>query len=342
MLSSDQIRAVYSELLTETHLDSGRARRRLDFGGPFEIWASVLYPSQHLGIELGPFRQDWLPLDWSSRSMKGFQFHIESDGSNAGSSFRLVLELQDIGYEEVFSVFAASMAAATDRVLPARDAAKRCWDTLDRWRSFFAEKRDSLGREEQIGLFGELWIISKLTENGLEMMPLLNAWTGALRTDQDFQLMRAALEVKTTTSVESDRVKIASARQLDDTGMEMLVLARVSLDERQNGGVSLPTLVDTLKEQARRESAGAQILFEDRLAHAGYKNEHRLSYEPKGYSERSVDFFVIDQGFPRLLESDLPPGVVSIAYDISIASCEAFKVTIGEVSQRIGALKREQ
>lgn len=342
MLSADQIKATYGELKDELHLDSGRARRRLDFGGAFEIWASVLYPSKHLGIELGPFRQDWLPADWATRSMKGFQTHIESDGAKAGAPFRLVLELQDMAYEEVFCVFAASIAGSAGSGMATRDAARKCWGTLERWRNFFAEKRDCLGRKEQIGLFGELWIISKLADDGLELMSLLDSWTGALRTDQDFQFKSASLEVKTTTAVESDRVKIASARQLDDTGIDLLVLTRVSLDERQNGGISLPKLIDELKDRAGKLSAGSQIIFEERLAQAGYAEEHRPIYETKGYSERSVDFFMVGRGFPRILESELPSGIVGITYDISMASCEPFRVTKGEVCQRLGELTREQ
>lgn len=338
MLSADQISAIYRELQSEARLESGRARRRLDFGGAFEVWASVLYPSKHFGIELGPFRQDWLPADWAARSMKGFQTHIESEGQKAGASFRLVLELKDIGYEEVFSVFAASMAGAVGRGTAARDAARKCWDILERWRNFFAEKRDSLGREAQIGLFGELWMIRRLVEDGLELMPLLNCWTGALRTDQDFQFKAAALEVKTTTAVESDRIKISSARQLDDTGTELLILARVSLDERQNGGVSLPMLIDDLKSQASSLSAWVRIMFEERLVQAGYVEEHRSIYENRGYSERSIDFFVVCHGFPRVIESDLPSGVVGITYDISMASCEPFRVARAEICQRLGAL----
>ena len=82
-------------------------------------------------------------------------------------------------------------------------------------------------------------------------------------------------------------------------------------------------------------------MFEERLAQAGYAEEHRPAYEAKGYSERMVDFFAVGHGFPRILESELPSGVLGITYDISMASCEAFRVTKGEVCQRLRALTNE-
>lgn len=333
MFSADQISAIYKELLSESSLESGRARRRLDFGGPFEIWASVLYPSKNIAIELGPFRQDWLPSDWAARSMKGFKIHVESSESKAGAPFMLLLELQQQTYEEVFSIFSSSLSASTTPDMTVRDAARKCWDTLERWRSFFSNQKESLGRNEQIGLAGELWAIYKLAKNGLDFDYILESWTGSLKTDQDFQFKASALEVKTTTTVESNRIKINSARQLDATGIKRLFLAYISLDERNKGGFTLPSIIDTLRNHA---STTSRIRLEELLTQSGYFEKHRPIYESKGYTERSMIFFLVEPGFPRILESDLPSGVLGINYDISLSACEPYRTTIDSVCNWIG------
>src|SRR5690606_5056507 len=108
------------------------------------------------------------------------------------------------------------------------------------------------------------------------------------------------------------------------------------------GGTSLPELVDEVRERSGELSAGAQIIFEERLTQAGYAEEHRPIYEAKGYSERSTDFFVVERGFPRIMESDLPSGIVGIKYDISMAYCEPFRISTEDACERIGVVTRER
>jgi hypothetical protein len=177
-----------------------------------------------------------------------------------------------------------------------------------------------LGRDGQLGLYGELWFLRYLILKALVPAAAIRAWTGPTGTNQDFQLGAIAFEIKATAAKQHQRLLIASERQLDSTGLESLVLVHLSFDARQGAGETLPVAINALRASLGTDSA-ALADFSDRLLAAGYSHEMAGSYSDIGYAEREHHFMLVDGDFPRITEADLRRGIGDLHYSISVAEC---------------------
>jgi len=175
----------------------------------------------------------------------------------------------------------------------------------------------------------------QLYEAELPLDRLVKAWTGSKRTSQDFEFGKASIEVKSTGAVDASTVTITNTRQLDDTGLEFLLLSRVVLDIRQGTFCTLPALVAQLRTAIQRTAPDVYLEFEEKLLLACYKEEHAEYYSNKTYAERALSFYEVITGFPRLLESDLPTGVTNAKYDLTIEACEPFNRPSEEVLAKL-------
>jgi hypothetical protein len=184
-----------------------------------------------------------------------------------------------------------------------------------------------LSDEKQAGLFGELIVMRHLLTAGLPALSASSAWTGPLGAHQDFQYEGSSIEVKGSRQTQPTTVRISSERQLDATGMKRLFLVHVGLDPRLDGvGDSLPSLVDSVRQLCGRES-NAGLVLDDRLIAYGYLDVHAPRYEPLSFTVRNLDAFEVLEGFPRIVECDVPPGVGEVSYLLALSACEGFRVT---------------
>jgi hypothetical protein len=195
---------------------------------------------------------------------------------------------------------------------------------LTRWGDFFSEIGPrGLSLPAQRGLFGELWFIASHLVPATGVGHALQAWIGQRQAHQDFHFAEAAIEVKTSIAKQLIEIRIANERQLDDRGLPALYLAILLLTELETGGESLPDQVRGLRELAA--ATGGLAVFEGKLLEAGYLDEQAHLYS-RGYVLRSFHAFKVTEGFPRLLEEDLPTGVGDVSYSIDLAVAKPFEV----------------
>jgi hypothetical protein len=201
---------------------------------------------------------------------------------------------------------------------------------LARWSDFFAEIGvRGLSLSAQRGLYGELWFLAEHLMRGVAPSPSIAAWVGQRHAHQDFQLTQAAIEVKTSIAKQLVQIRIASERQLDDRGLPALYLAVLLLTELEAGGESLPERVRKVRGMAT--AAGLGMELDDKLLEAGYLDEQAGLYN-RGYVVRSFHAFIVRDGFPRVLEEDLPDGVGDVSYSIDLALAKSFEVPTAPTS----------
>jgi hypothetical protein len=236
------------------------------------------------------------------------------------------IALMDSRFADVFDALIADVA---DAVAGTRDdgaAVAQLVGRLRRWQRFLEVSPSGLGVEAQRGLYGELWFLREHILDHLALGSGVGAWTGPRGAPQDFQLSGGvAVEVKATASKQPQQVRIANERQLDDTGIEVLILYYVSLDEREGGGESLPSAVELVRQRLAPEPATGD-LFEERLLLSGYADVHSLKYVDRGYSVREARAFHVRDGFPRITERDLPNGVGDVQYAIDVLACRPYQM----------------
>jgi hypothetical protein len=139
--------------------------------------------------------------------------------------------------------------------------------------------------------------------------------------------------VKSSAANEPQIVPVHGERQLDNTGLEALVLVHQSLEVLRDAGETLPMIVASLRTQgADQPEAGT---LEDRLLQSGYADLHENLYRRTGYAIRRTSFFHVHGGFPRITEHDLVDGVGAVRYSLAIDACRDFEVDEDFLTQRL-------
>jgi hypothetical protein len=258
------------------------------------------------------------------QATRGLQINLSSV---SGNRYELQIMLTDDELAEVFTPLISDIAEAVRDVPTTETAAEAAVRRYVHWQQLLRSvSREGLSRQARCGLFGELHFLLEYVLVTVDQHTAVNSWTGPRQTNQDFQLPGAAIEVKATTSRSHGTVQIASERQLDTADSTPLALVHVVLDNRQRGlGTTLNALADDIR--ARLTSPSAAQRFEHLLIQAGYLPNQRDLYDQDRYTLRRREFWVVEDGFPRIIEANLPPGVSNCTYTIDVSALAAHCIT---------------
>jgi len=198
---------------------------------------------------------------------------------------------------------------------------------LNEWKIFF-EKKDNeiLNLSTQKGLVGELHFLKNYLFLKYPFAESLFYWTGSDKANHDFQIVNNAIEVKTTASKQHRKFIVSSEKQLDSTGLGHLYLSLFSINLHSNmPDRTLPALIREIYTQIQNDPI-AIYQFQIKLAKYGY-NEALAEKYTVGFSIYEMRFFEVVEGFPRLLQRDLPDGVGDLKYSVVVAACTSFEIT---------------
>ena len=325
--ASETLKQTWNSVIAETAKADGFYHRRIPLPG--------LWPA-HAGIHR-PTSARILLLETDDKAVRNLRLKDETKGylidvgpDEAGRDDRAIIRIQEAGggYREIFVIFCADILEHWLPHAGAADAVKSLSRRLASWKKFFQRGAQSgLSREDYVGLYGELSFIESALSAGATCLPVISAWQGPLGTNQDFLFGPVAVEIKTTSGNEIDKVRIANARQLDSTGIQELFLTRYAFDFRQNSGRTLPQLVASLKALVSATSIDALSLFNDRLVEAGFLDGVPNEFDSWGFTTRQFDAYNVGDGFPRLLESQLPPGVSEVSYILNLSAAATFHIS---------------
>ncbi|MET8740766.1 PD-(D/E)XK motif protein [Streptomyces sp. NPDC004728] len=314
----------------------GRSRIRLHPDAPLDVFLSVSHPAQRRMLVL---RTDARSADHIVRSVTRLPSAAGLE-MNLSAVSRLEYELQVVltadELREVFNPLVTDVADTVREASGAAAALTAAVERFERWQDLLrAVGRDGLGPEARRGLAGELLLLRDRILPVVGPAEAVDSWAGPSGANQDFQLPGVAVETKASTAKRPRNIRIASERQLDDTGTPSLLLSLAMLDERRGGsGESLNRLVDRIREQLT--SPVVRAAFDGRLVQAGYLPGHRDLYEEPRYTLRDLRFWHVRKDFPRIVEADLPEGVGDCTYNLSISGLDQHRATTDEVTALIG------
>lgn len=246
------------------------------------------------------------------------------------------VRLRDATCADVFTALAQDLDARLETTAGTEQAAAELFGRLKRWQQFLKASQEGMGLEARRGLWGELHVLH------VRLLPVLGpevavtGWKANAAAHQDFQFPHVAVEVKTTSAKQPQSIRITSERQLDETGVGVLFLHVVIVDEREvsmtaeTPGLSLPAMITAVRAALAGESS-ILALFNDCLFDRGWLDEHAPRYESHRLTLRDELVYRVAPGFPRILESDLSTGVGDVSYALSLAACEPFAVPLQEM-----------
>lgn len=225
-------------------------------------------------------------------------------------------------HEELLTLVANKVLHAIR--IEGRDPAVAVERIIDDMRAALRPLAPDLGTTEQIGLFGELWVLSNV------MLPTLgprvcHLWSGPESERHDFVGQGVHVEVKTTTRSEPKH-EISRLDQLRPPTNKRLLFVSVMLEKSLGGDETLADRVDEIREKLGSDGHALDV-FESRLAQLGWHEGLRQTGALLRFTFRNVHVFEVTGTFPRLPDDYVPPpGVTSIKYNINVGSLPSLEV----------------
>ncbi|MBW4553382.1 MAG: PD-(D/E)XK motif protein [Aphanocapsa sp. GSE-SYN-MK-11-07L] len=330
------ISELWSELERNIQQDrSGYVTRRVRPNSLCDLRIAVIEPQGTRALLLR-VRRTVAELIREYPKSEGFQIQLVQLSDDSPNYVTLQLALAQRRYSDIFTALVDDVIAGVAEKITEETGLEQFVVRLRRWQAFLrVNQPEGLSEIAQQGLYGELWFLRQVVLPHLGLLNGLRCWTGPKGTQQDFQFPRCAIEVKTTSAKQHQKLAIASERQLDDTGAGTIVLLHLSLDVRQGQGETLPEIVASVRSLVAGDAIARDEL-ENLLFEIGYLDIHATRYENIGYTIREHNYFKVGTDFPKIIESDLRNGVGDVRYTIGVAECKRFSILESEVIALIG------
>lgn len=228
------------------------------------------------------------------------------------------LEISTTDERLVVDGYAMLMAIADRIQLDGVDPLVALEQTLATWQSILAT-RTRMSLQAEVGLVGELLVVSALLETGVASA---DAWRGGLGEEHDFGFSDTDVEVKTTTA-ERRHHWVHGLGQLMPTGESALWLLSLQLTRSGEGeGERLPDLIERLRNAF---APGEKDRFDLVLAAGGWSEDQGDLFSDRWRLRTAPAAFHVVDDFPRLTPTLLSAGSIDprplrqVTYEIDLA-----------------------
>lgn len=328
MTNSNHIAEIWETLEEEKSV--GLVKRLYSSDVPFHIYGTFQYPERYYGVAF-TFSND-IRIDVSSFiNLRELKVMLMNDTTFVNSRL-LIIELLHPNSRDIFASLCENLIQSVICLNTEQKIIRTVINQLEKWKTLF-EKNNSTGLTpaEQQGLYGELHflqkILSKLDTNPCDA---LRTWVGVDKAMRDFQGSNWAVEVKTTSTNNPQKVTINGERQLDETLLENLFLYHSSVEVSNGNGQTLCQKIDVIREILEIDIP-ALSLFNTKLFEAGYLDKHEPFYQDRFYQIRNENYYKIENDFPRIKENELRGGVSDVKYAIILAMCDECLISENQI-----------
>ena len=190
------------------------------------------------------------------------------------------------------------------------------------WRKLLKKEDSGLSEEMSKGLFGELFFISHILVPKIGIDGAVEAWSGPDGFTKDFAYDDTWYEIK-TIAASAVTIKISSISQLlSPTDGHLTVIKVDALGEKYEGeNTSINMLVNAILAQVSNDETREHFL--EKLIKYGYSVG---AFENKRYQVISMNTYLVNNEFPRLLESDVRHSeIAKVTYELIINTLDKFK-----------------
>jgi hypothetical protein len=173
---------------------------------------------------------------------------------------------------------------------------------LESWRRLLRAV-SLLTAEQEIGLFGELWLLGRLIQ--ASGPTALDSWTGPLAEPHDFRFGQKELEVKSTRRRERTHM-ISSLDQLVPSPQRDLFLLSLQFEPTDSsGGRSLAASITRIRELLAAESIRLNVFNTFLESTYGYRDADGAHYA-QAFQLRSAPVLIpVNMQFPRLTRTEI-------------------------------------
>jgi len=250
----------------------------------------------------------------------------------------IFITLTNQKYIEQFSYFVTDLANVYTNLQPkVRDTdivLKFMTKRLGNWYELFKANKlpRPMNRKVLVGLFGELLVFEKIAKiKDFNMVE--NSWQAnslGEASSQDFDFENLYIEIKTTESIDK-KPRIHGLRQLNPKESKSLYLCFIRIKEDKNNGISIRDLIHNchyISDNNNSEHQGFLV----KLLKGGYNDNDKNRLFDLKFSVISMDFYVVNESFPRLPNTDFPSSVIEVSdYTLDLKGLENYIVDFNDV-----------
>jgi hypothetical protein len=194
-------------------------------------------------------------------------------------------------------------------------------NVLAKWRRFWSGVRQGLlSREQQLGLFGELWFLHHWLVPSVGLVKAVQMWRGPLGARNDFEARALGIEVKTTSRLDGSHIINGLEQLLEPPGGALLFFTLTVRDEA-SGNQTLASIVDAFRGLLA-DDYSTILQFESTLYASGYDERHASEYNKLVLRIREEGLYRVTGDFPRLIPESLslglPRGVGAVSYELRL------------------------
>jgi len=284
---------------------------------PCQLIAGRHFPGNEEALLVGFSSVNVPPAEKLPQS-HGFLVTKTALGADTSGLIWIALCRQSTGSLDLFTRMANDVVLTLEGLRGASDqkAYQIFIGRIKAWQDFMSRNNNSiLGPEAELGLFGELDLLKSLITAGMSATFAVDAWCGPIGGVQDFAIGTGAIEVKSTVSSNSFPAMIGSLDQLDDSLTQPIFLAGFRFVLSQSG-ITLPEQIEIVRNQLS-EFPFAKNIFDSRILHAGYLDDHVDQYSRRFFQTEKKVFHISDS-FPRLTRANVPNEIRNARYEIDL------------------------
>lgn len=262
-----------------------------------------------------------------------FLTHIEPRVLNASKSINVIKRLRTDGLwtitfvltrkeqDDVYKTLCADIISYSQKAENEAVALSLIYKRYKQWNKLLEyQGRNLMDENVRKGLLGELLYLEKVINSGYSKIKALKGWVGPDGADQDFVYSDGWHEVKTIGKAKSF-IEISSLEQLDihENGEIVVIYLDKCAPERE-GAISLGEQVDRILKELNDEE---RLLFELKISKYGYIDLQE--YKEQKYICDSINYYTVDDTFPRLTKKVIPEQIISVEYSLSLTSLEKWR-----------------
>ena len=225
--------------------------------------------------------------------------------------------------KQVFYSFCSDLVSVIDGVNDEKKALIYLKNRFHVWKSLFKKSNAVTSVEVIKGLFGELYFLDTTLAEKYGITDAIRSWSGTDGTTKDFSKDSDWFEIK-AVSTSSVSVKISSVSQLSSEIPGHLVIIKLESMSPvfANGKSSIGELFHNILK--RIDTNETKELFLSKIQTFGIGLTDECCSEK--FNVVSANSYLVDDKFPRLLESDIKnKEICKVSYELIINSLERFK-----------------
>lgn len=261
------------------------------------------------------------PAQLKSTKALEVEKNIRKDGKWATQIYSVDEKNQDI-----FARFCMDLVESSQNCKSEAEGLSTVTKRYLTWQRLFSSIHEILSIKELKGLISEISFCRLLLQRNYSKDEVLESWMGPEGADRDFTMHDKWFEVK-GIATGKDYIRISSLNQLETNNAGYIVVNRV--DESSYTDEDAFCVKDYI-DQFRlllEDAPNAADILEKRLIAAKYIDKKQ--YEDIFLKFNGIEFYKVDESFPKLVTENVPNEIVRAEYDLSLSGID--KWMIGDV-----------